>query len=155
MDEEKVRSKLEERMGEIVKKLTCGDSSRPPLAVSVDKDFKPTLHEGDRNGPEVSAGGLNVMVALAMRLALLGHMREQRPERGSICDLVILDEPFGNVDSRRAKRFLELLLKDEKAVQQVLEIGSASPVEYTGSATVCTVCVDDDAAKVDRSDAGA
>ena len=79
------------------------------------------------------------MVALAMRLALVDLMREQRPERGSICDLVILDESFGNVDSPRAKRFLELLLKDEE--WQVLEIGSASRVEHPDSTTACTVFV--------------
>ena len=144
-DEDDERSRLETTMDEIVKKL--GDSSQPPLAVSVDKDFKPTLHEWDRYGPEVRAGGLDVMVALAMRLALVGRMMEQRPERGSICDLLILDEPFGNVDSPRAKRFLELLLKDEKT--QVLEIASASRVEHPDTATVCTVCVEDGTAKVD------
>lgn len=144
-DEDDERSRLEATMDEIVKKL--GDSSQPPLAVSVDKDFKPTLHEGDRDGPEVRAGGLDVMVALAMRLALVRRMREQRPERGSICDLLILDEPFGNVDSPRAKQFLKLLLEDEE--RQVLEIASASRVEHPDTATVCTVCVEDGTAKVD------
>lgn len=149
-DEDEVRSRLEKKMDEIVKKLTY--SSQPPLAVSVDKHFKPTLHERDRDGPEVSSGGLDVMVALAMRLALVDLMREQRPERGSICDLVILDEPFGNVDSPRAKKFLELLLNDEE--RQVLEIGSASRVEHTDSTTVCTVFVEDGTAKVDRPSTG-
>lgn len=144
-DEDDERSRLETRMDEIVKKL--GDSSQPPLAVSVDKDFKSTLHEWDRDGPEVRAGGLDVMVALAMRLALVGRMREKRPERGSICDLLILDEPFGNVDSPRAKGFLELLLKDEE--RQVLEIASASHVEHPDTTMVCTVCVEDGTAKVD------
>ena len=144
-DEDDERSRLEATMDEIVKKL--GDSSQPPLAVSVDKDFKPTLHEGDRDGPEVRAGGLDVMVALAMRLALVRRMREQRPERGSICDLLILDEPFGNVDSPRAKRFLELLLEDE--TRQVLEIASASHVEHPDPATVCTVSVEDGTARID------
>ena len=144
-DEDEVRSRLESTMNGIVRKL--GDSSQPPLAVSVDKDFKPTLHERDRDGPEVRAGGLDVMVALAMRLALVGLMREQRTERGSICDLLILDEPFGNVDSPRAKRFLELLLKDEE--WRVLEIASASRVEHPDTATVCTVCVEDGTARID------
>lgn len=144
-DEDDVRSRLETTMDEIVKRLA--GSSQPPLAVSVDKDFKPTLHERNRDGPEVRAGGLDVMVALAMRLALVRLMREQRPERGSICDLLILDEPFGNVDSPRAKRFLELLLQDKE--WQVLEIASASRVEHPETATVCTVCVEDGTAKVD------
>ena len=152
MDEEKVRSELEGTMEELVRKLTCGDSSRPPLAVSVDKDFKPTLHEGDRSGAPVSSPGLDDMVALAMRLALLSLVRKKRPEPGSICDLVILDEPFGNVDSTTAVRFLELLLEDEKwRVRQVLEIGSGSVVEHGDSTTVCTVCVEDGTAKACRS----
>ena len=150
VDEDEVRSRLEEKMDEIVKKLA--DSSQSPLAVSVDKYFKPTLHEWDRDGPEKRSGGLDVMVALVMRLALVRLMREQRPERGPICDLVILDEPFANVDSPRAKRFLELLLKDEE--WQVLEIGSASRVENPDGTTVCTVCVEDGTAKVDRPSAG-
>lgn len=142
-DEDEVRSRLETMMDEIVKKL--GDSSQPLLAVSVDKDFRPTLHDWDRDGPEVRAGGLDVMVALAMRLALVRLVREQRPERGSICDLLIIDEPFGNVDSPRAKRFLELLLEDEE--RQVLEIASASRVEHPDTATVCTICVEDGTAR--------
>ena len=148
-DEDDVRSRLETEMDKIVNEL--GDCSQPPLVVSVDKDFKPTLHERDRDGPEVRSGGLDVMVALAMRLALVGLMREQRPEPGSICDLLMLDEPFGNVDSPRAKRFLELLLKNEKC--QVLEIASASRVEHPETATVCTVCVKDGTATVDRTSA--
>ena len=151
VDEDEVRSRLEEKMDEIVKKLA--DSSQSPLAVNVDKDFKPTLHDRERDGPEVRTGGLDAMVALAMRLALVGLMKEQRPELGSICDLVILDEPFGNVDLPRAKRFLELLLKDEE--RQVLEIGSANLVEHPDSTTVCTVCVEDGTAKVDRPSADA
>ena len=74
-------------------------------------------------------------------------MREQRPERGSICDLLVLDEPFGSVDSPRAKRFLELLLKAEE--WQVLEIASTSRVEHPDTATVCTVCVEDGTARMD------
>ena len=142
--EDDERSRLETEMNEIVKEL--GDDSQPPLAVRVDRDFKPTLHERDRDGPEVRSGGLDVMVALAMRLALVRRMREQRPARGSICDLLILDEPFGNVDSPRAERFLELLLKNG---WQVLEIASASRVEHPDPATVCTVCVEDGTARID------
>ena len=88
-----------------------------------------------------------------MRLALMALVRKRRPERGSIFDLVILDEPFGNVDSPRAKRFLELLLEDEG--QQVLEIASAGRVEDPDkAATVRTVCVKDGTAEVDGPCAG-
>ena len=141
--EDAERSRLEKKMDEIVKKLTGG--SRRPFAVSVDEDFKPTLHEGDRDGPEKKSGGLDDMVALAMRLALVERMKEKRP-LGPICDLVILDEPFGNVDVPRAKGFLERLLEDKE--RQVLEIGSANLLEPPDS-TVCTVCVEDGTAKVD------
>lgn len=80
-------------------------------------------------------------------------VRKPRPERGSIFDLVILDEPFGNVDSPRAKRFLELLLKDEG--RKVLEIASAGRVEDPdGDATARTICVKDGTAKVDGPCAG-
>ena len=143
VDEDEVRSRLEEKMDAIVRKLT--DSSEPPLVVSVDEYFKPTLHKWNREGPEERSGGRNVMVALAMRLALVGLMREQHSEQASICDLVILDEPFGNVDSPRAKRFLKLLLEDEE--RQVLEIASASRVEHPDTATVCTVSVEDGTAR--------
>ena len=151
VDEDDVRSRLEGKMDKIVKELT--DGSEPRLAVSVNKNFKPTLHERDRDGPEVSSGGLDVMVALAMRLALVGLMREQGFERGSVCDLVVLDEPFGNVDPPRAKRFLELLLNDEE--RRVLEIGSASRVQHPDATTVCTVRVEVDTTKLDRPGAGA
>lgn len=141
-DEEKVRSDLEQKMDEVVKYLTRGDSSRPPLAVSVDKDFKPTLHENDSSGSEVYSPGLNAIVALAMRLALLRLKKKQRPDAGFVGELVILDEAFANVDSSRAEAFRKLLLEDQRAVSQVLEIGSASRAGYSGSEAVCTVNLD-------------
>ena len=146
-DEDDVRSRLEERMDDIVKELT--DRSHPPLAVSVDKHFRPTLHKRDRDGPVMRSGGLDVMVALAMRLALVRLIRERRGKPGSICDLVILDEPFGNVDSPRAERFLDLLLKDEEL--RVLEISSASRVEHLDPAKVLTIHVEGGSAEVDRA----
>ena len=152
--EEKVRSDLEQKMDEVVKYLTCGDSSRPPLAVSVDKDFKPTLHENDSSGSEVYSPGLNAIVALAMRLALLRLKKKHCPDAGSVGDLVILDEAFANVDSSRAEAFHKLLLEDDQwAVNQVLEIGSASRADYTSSEAVCTVRLDDGNTVVERSGA--
>ena len=141
IDEEKVRSELANKMTDIVKTLICDGGSRPPLAVSVDDNFKPTLHEHDASGPEVSSGGLDVIVALAMRLALLNIMKDRRGSaKGFIGNTIILDEPFSNVDSRRAERFLKLLLGDGKwRVNQVLEIGSVSRLDSPENCAVYRV----------------
>lgn len=125
VQEDDVRSQLEERMNEIVKKLVRGEDSRPPLSVSIDAGFRPTLHEEDGNGPRVSSGGLDVVVALAMRLALMRLVSEKYGRRRSpMGGVFILDEPFGNVDARWREKFLDLLTRDEWRVDQVVEISS-------------------------------
>ena len=153
LDEEKVRSELANTMTEIVKNLVREGGSQPTFVVSVNEDFKPTLHEHDQDGPKASSGGLNVMIALAMRLALLKMMKKRSISgKDSSSATIILDEPFGNVDSKRAKRFRELLIEDTEG--QVLEIASASHETNPGTAVVYTVeSLDDGNSEMDRSGA--
>ena len=150
VDEDDVRSCLETAMDGILKALAV--NSQLPLAISVDRHFKPTLHERDRKGPVISSGGLDVIVALAMRLALVKLMKERHPKQHSICNLLIFDESFANVDSQWLTRFRELLtdelLRDKEL--HVLEIGSASPEGQMEELTVCTVHVADGNATVDE-----
>ena len=153
LDEEKVRSELANTMTQIVKILVREGDSQPTFVVSVNEDFKPTLHEHDQDGPKVSSGGLNVMIALTMRLALLKMMKKRSISgKDSSSATIILDEPFGNVDSKRAERFRELLIEDTE--WQVLEIASASHETNPGTAVVYTVeSLDDGNSEVDRSGA--
>ena len=125
VQEDDVRSHLEEQMNEIVTELIRGEDSQPPLSVSIDEGFRPTVHEQDRNGPRVSSGGLDVVVALAMRLALMRLVNDRHgPRRSPMGGVFILDEPFGNVDRRWREKFLNLLTRDEWRVNQVVEISS-------------------------------
>ena len=125
VQEEEVRTGLEGRMNEIVTKLTQGEDSRRPLSVSISEDFRPTLHEDNGKGPTVSSGGLDVVVALAMRLALMRLVAEKHdPHASPLGGVFILDEPFGNVDARWREKFLDLLKSGEWCVNQIVEISS-------------------------------
>ena len=121
---EEVRANLEQMTNDIVERLIRDDVTRRPLKVSIDSDFKPILYEHYGRGPRVSSGGLDV-IALAMRLALMRLVKEKHnPDRGSIGGVLILDEPFGNVDPQRRGRLLKLLKTGEWRVSQVVEISS-------------------------------
>ena len=125
VQEEEVRSGLEGRMNEIVTTLTRGEDFRRPLSVSISEDFRPTLHEDNGKGPTVSSGGLDVVVALAMRLALMRLVAEKHdPHASPLGGVFILDEPFGNVDARWREKFLDLLKSGEWCVNQIVEISS-------------------------------
>ena len=125
VQEEEVRSGLEGRMNEIVTTLTRGEDSRRPLSVSISEDFRPTLHEQDGKGPMVSSGGLDVVVALAMRLALMRLVAEKHdPHASPLGGVFILDEPFGNVDAQWREKFLDLLKSGEWCVNQIVEVSS-------------------------------
>ena len=121
---EEVRANLEQMTNDIVEKLIRDDVTRRPLKVSIDSDFKPILYEHYGRGPRVSSGGLDV-IALAMRLALMRLVKKKHnPDSGSIGGVLILDEPFGNVDPQRRGRLLKLLKTGEWRVSQVVEISS-------------------------------
>ena len=127
VEEEKVRSDLDQKMNEIWKRLTPDDNPRRPLSVSIDKDFKPTLHEHNGKGPIVSSAGLDVMVALAMRLALTSLVKEKHNSAKDFIGgggVLILDEPFGSVDAQWRKGLFDLLKTDEWGVTQVVDITS-------------------------------
>ena len=84
--------------------------------MNVDKAFKPTLRQHSGSGPKVSAAkalmsswrkSCRTGAGCASRLsntvaAIWGAM-----------SAVILDEPFGNVDTRWRKRPLDLLQQDQ------------------------------------------
>ena len=124
VQEDKVRSDLAKTMNEIVTALTQSDNSRPQFAVNIDEDFKPTLHEHNGQGPTVSSGGLDVILALAMRLALMRLVKDKHDTGSPIGGVLILDEPFGNVDTRWRKGLLNLLEQERWRVDQVVEISS-------------------------------
>ena len=122
---EEVRANLEQMTNDIVERLIRDDGTQRPFKVTIDSDFKPILHEDNGRSPRVSSGGLDVIVALAMRLALMRLVTEKRgQDRGSIGGVLILDEPFGSVDPQWREGLLKLLKTGEWRVSQVVEISS-------------------------------
>ena len=127
MLQDEVREKLKLKMQEIVTELAERAGFRQTLAVKIDEDFRPTLHECTANGPIVSSGGFQVIMALAMRLALMNL--------GKIRGVLLLDEPFVNVDEQWRKGFLDLLKQKRWGVDQVVEISSLVRSDHTTGAS--------------------
>ena len=87
-------------------------------SVDVDDTFGVAIHEGGVEAPVVS-GGTEDVAALATRIALSTILAERS---GQPLGTIILDEPFGSLDTERRGRVLEILEQLSDVFPQVVMI---------------------------------
>lgn len=109
-----IRPELEELMGAFVHLLTDGRHE----AVTLSEDFEATLHESGVP-VEVVSGGTEDIAALAMRLAISQMIAERA---GHPLSLLILDEPYGSLDSTRRGNVMTLIRSLKGIFKQVIVI---------------------------------
>jgi exonuclease SbcC len=109
-----IRPELEELTSGFVGLLTDGRHE----AVTIGEDFSVTLHESGVP-VEIVSGGTEDIAAIALRLAVSQMIAERA---GHPLSLLILDEPFGSLDTTRRGNVLSLIRRLRGVFEQVLLI---------------------------------
>ncbi|MCY3677913.1 MAG: SMC family ATPase [Gemmatimonadetes bacterium] len=139
---EQVRDRLQEFRGSVL------DTVKPDLAelvsgmlahltdgrhesVTLDDSFAVVVHEAGMESQVVS-GGTEDLVALVMRIAL----SQLISERSGGAEILILDEPYGSLDSTRRANVTQLLESLRDVFPQVILISHVSETRHIGDQIV-------------------
>ena len=120
-----IRNEIKESVKQTFKTLTEKGFLHQSDSIDVGEDFEPTLYETSQRSKKISSGGIDVISSLIMRLAVFQVMsRHKESSTEPPTGLVLLDEPFGNVQSEWIQEFRTVLKQEQWKKTQVIEVSS-------------------------------